>query len=124
MKTSRVQAADRFDNTEFSNEVVDGRALPIYSAYTCPGCATRIGFFQDGARRRRTNLASDLAKQFDEFARKEALDTEDYLDWICPKCRLAARVYVRFWAGGRHGDCGMTLLSVIEMPTGYRDSER
>lgn len=121
MNIFKVQAADRFDNTEFTNEVEDGRARSIYSAYTCPGCATPIGFhkrdFQDGARQQRTNLASGVATRFDEFARTNGIGTDDFLDWICPKCRLAARVYVQFWAGGRHGDCGITLLTVIEAQT-------
>lgn len=118
MKIISVKAAERFDNTEFSNEVVDGRALSIYSAYTCPRCATHVGFqkrdFESGARQHRSNLQPEVARSFDEFAQRHLSDLRDFLDWVCPKCGLAARVYVRFWAGGKHGDHGVILISVIE----------
>ncbi len=118
MKISTIQATERFENTEFSNEVVDGMALPLTTAYTCSQCGTQVGFhkldFESGARQCRSNLEIGVAKLFDEFAQEHVTDTRDFLDWVCPKCGLPARVYVRFWAGGRHGDAGVTLLTVVE----------
>jgi rubredoxin len=115
---STIQATDRFENTEFSNEVLDGMALPLTTAYTCSQCGTQIGFhkrdFETGAREHRSNLKPGVARLLDEFAREHIPDTRDFLDWVCPQCGLAARVYVRFWAGGKHGDAGVSLLSVIE----------
>ena len=118
MKITSVKAGERFDNTEFSNEIVDGRALSIYTAYTCPHCTAQIGFqkqdFESGARQRHSNLQPEVARSFDEFAQEHLSDLHDFLDWVCPKCRLAARVYVRYWSGGKHGDHGVILMSVIE----------
>jgi hypothetical protein len=118
VKISSIQAADRFPNTEFSNEVVDGMALPLTTAYTCSQCSTQIGFhkrdFESGARQHRSNLEPGVARMFDEFAHEHMPDARDYLDWACPRCGLAARVYVRFWAGGKHGDAGVSLLTVVE----------
>src|SRR5689334_11584307 len=106
MKITSVKAEERFDNTEFSNEVVDGKALSIYSCYTCPYCATRIRFqkhdFESSARQRHSNLHPAVAASFDEFARQHLSSLDDFLDWVCSSCGLAARVYARFWAGGKH----------------------
>ncbi len=121
MKISTIQATDRFENTEFSNEVVDGMALPLTTAYTCSQCGTQIGFhkrdFESGAREHRSNLEPGVARLLDEFAREHITDTQDFLDWVCPQCGLAARVYVRFWAGGKHGDAGVSLVTVLEAQT-------
>ncbi len=118
MKISTIQATERFENTAFSNEVVDGMALPLTTAYTCSQCGTQIGFhkrdFEAGARQHRSNLERAVSAQFDEFAHEHMPDARDFLDWICPHCGLAARVYVRFWAGGKHGDAGIRLLTVLE----------
>jgi rubredoxin len=120
VKITSVKAAERFDNTKFSNEVVDGRALSIYAAYTCPQCGVRIGFqkdnFERALRQDRTNLTPGVARCFDEFAREYLRNLRDYLDWICPSCGLATRVYIQYWAGGKHGDHGIDLIAVIETP--------
>lgn len=93
-------------------------ALPLTTAYTCSQCATQVGFhkhdFETGARQHRSNLAPGVARRFDEFAREHVNNAQDFLDWACPQCGLAVRVYVRFWAGGKHGDAGVSLLTVIE----------
>ena len=120
MKIASVKATERFDNTEFSNQIVDGSALSIYTAYTCPNCEEQVGFqkrnFEDAVKQRRTNLAPDIAKHFDEFAREHVARADHYLDWICPGCGLSVRVYLQVWAGGRHGDSGVDLVTVIEAP--------
>ncbi len=120
VKIASVKATERFDNTEFSNQIVDGTALSVYAAYTCPSCEERIGFqkrnFEDAANQNRTNLAPDMAKRFDEFARQHLAGKDHYLDWVCPSCGLSVRVYLQVWAGGRHGDSGVNLVTVIEAP--------
>ena len=118
MKITSVQAAERFDNTEFSNEVVDGMALPLTASYTCPRCATQIGFakrdFEQSSHERRSNLDAELQRCFDDYAREHSVTARDFLDWLCPSCGMASRVYVQLWAGGKHGDCGARLLVVLE----------
>ena len=119
MKITCVKAADRFDNTEFSSEVVDGVALSIYTAYTCPQCGVRIGFqksdFERHTRQHYSNVAPETGRCFDEFAREHLSDVREYLDWVCPRCELPTRVYFQLWAGGRHGDHGISLRTVLEV---------
>ena len=118
MEISSIQAADRFENTEFGNEVLDGVALPLTTTYTCSQCDTQIGFhkrdFECGARENCSKLEPGIARLFDQFAHEAMPDARDYLDRACPRCGLAARVCVRFWAGGNHGDVGVSLLTVVE----------
>ena len=57
MKITSVNADARFDNTEFSDEIVDGRARWIHSTYTCPACGLQIAFkeaFRTALRQNRT----------------------------------------------------------------------
>jgi hypothetical protein len=118
VKIASVKATERFDSTEFSNQVADGMALSMYAAYTCPRCEERIGFqkrnFEDAVVQSRTNLAPDISNRFDEFAIEHLGRANHYLDWICPGCGLSVRVYLQVWAGGRHGDSGIDLAAVIE----------
>jgi len=121
MKIANVKANERFDQTEFSDEVTDGRALSIYSACTCPNCSRKIGFqksdFLNMQHPSRTNLSTEVAARFDAFAREHFPDLRGFLDWNCPGCRLAARVYVRFVLLGK-GMLHIFLEPVIEtMPS-------
>lgn len=50
-----------------------------------------------------------------DFVEIAGIETCEYLDWYCPKCRLPARVYFKQWAGGRHGDTGINIITVIEL---------
>jgi hypothetical protein len=119
MKIYTIRANERFENTEFSNVILDGMALPLTTAYTCSKCGTQIGFrkhdFEAGAPKHRSNLEPRVARLLDEFAREHITGLRDFLDWACPHCGLAARVYVRFWAGGKHGDAGVSLVTVLEV---------
>jgi len=117
MEITTVNAADRFDNVEFDDSTWDGTARSIYSVYTCPRCGERICFekrnFENAKRRHQTNLLPDIARCFDELAAENARRMQDFLDWYCPTCGLAARVYVEFWAGGRY-EGGVKLATVFE----------
>jgi hypothetical protein len=118
MALTGVKASERFDNAAFENVVEDGMARPLHATYTCPRCGERLGFqkrnFENARRRPHTNLSPEVASCFDEFARSHVGCGRDYLDWLCPKCRLAARVFIEFWAGGRHGHNGFNLITIIE----------
>ena len=118
VKITSVQSAERFDNTEFSNEVVDGMALPLTAAYTCPQCGAQVGFhksdFPQLSFQRHSNLQPELERAFDDYAREHAVTARDFLDGLCPSCRMAVRVYVKIWAGGNHGDSGARLAIVLE----------
>lgn len=121
MEVTCVKAAERFDNVELDNAVdwLDKTAKSIYAIYTCPRCGEKIRFQKDDfqkawTRHDWTNLPQDVARSFDQYAHEHGLDSKHYLDWQCPKCNLAARVLVEPWAGGRHGDAGFDLHSVLE----------
>ena len=115
MNISNVKANQRFDQTEFNNVALDGQARSIYAIYTCPNCQEQIRFQKSNFERtRHTNLAPEIEGLFDSFALNHLSDSNHFIDWLCPKCRLAARVYFRTWVGGRHGDYGIDLTEVIE----------
>lgn len=118
MKIEAVDAEARFDNTAFSNEIIDGRALPLTAAYTCPQCGEQVGFqkrdFEHRAERQVSNLSVSIQRSFNEWASQNGQAGNPFLDWACPGCGLAVRVYARPWAGGRHGDSGVDLAVVLE----------
>ena len=119
MKIDAVVAEARFDNTAFSNEIIDGRALPLTAAYKCPRCGERVGFnkrdFEDRAQRQLSNLSPSVQLLFNEWASKNGQAGRPFLDWACPGCPLTVRVYAHPWAGGRHGDSGVDLTVVLEV---------
>jgi rubredoxin len=122
MKISCVDASERFDNTEFNNVIVDGRATSMYSVYACPQCREKIGFekihFEHAIRSQHSNLPPGISSDFDiEGVRTSTSNTAHFLDWLCPKCGLASRVYFRVWVGGRHGDAGISLATILEAVT-------
>jgi len=118
MLITQVEAAERFDSVAFSSEIIDGRTTSMYTCYRCPRCGERIQFtrrdFEERAPRRLSNLPSEAALEIDAWAARSALGDAPFLDWVCPACSLPARVYVQPWAGGRHGDHGVKLLTVVE----------
>ncbi|MBF0595195.1 MAG: hypothetical protein HQL22_09530 [Candidatus Omnitrophica bacterium] len=118
MQIKICNAAERFNNISFSNEVTTGMSMSVFSTYTCPQCAEKIGFTKDHFEKRSklnfSNLSSEYRLEFDAWEKKNKMGENYYLDWHCPKCNLAARVYIKFWAGGRHGDAGVNLLQVLE----------
>lgn len=118
MKIDAVGADSRFDNTAFSNEIIDGRALPLTAFYTCPRCGERVGFnkrdFEHRAERRVSNLSPSIQRLFNEWAAQNGQAGRPFLDWACPGCALAIRVYAHPWVGGRHGDFGVALTVVLE----------
>ena len=118
MAIETVTADSRFDTTEFSTEIIDGQSGPLTTTYTCPVCSERIGFskehFDRRAERQASNLPPDTQRLFSDWASQNGEAGNRFLDWQCPGCGLAARVYARFWAGGRHGDSGVVLSVVLE----------
>ena len=117
MNVRAIPAEARFDNTVFSSEVDDGTALPIYATYTCPRCSEHVGFrkdhFESRAARKLSNLTRAQQAVIDTWASDNGCAGKAFLDWHCPGCGLAARVYIEHWAGGR-ADAGANLKIVIE----------
>ena len=115
-----IDPLDRFTNTTFSNEVFGGASMSSVATYSCPSCGTRIGFHRrdfEAAGERRSNLAEPLQRCLDAYAAGHPALGSDFVDWLCPSCGKAARVYVELWAGGKHGDRGANLLAVLECDT-------
>jgi rubredoxin len=119
MKLEVVNVERRFDQTAFSTEIIDGRALSLTATYTCPRCAERVAFSKENFERRaasqRSNLEATLQRLLNEWASRNGEAGHPFLDWRCPGCGLATRVYAQPWAGGRHGDSGVNLTSVLEV---------
>jgi len=118
MAVNAIPADARFDNVAFSSEIDDGTALPIYATYTCPRCSERISFrkahFESRSLRKFSNLPASQQAAIDQWAAQNGHSGEAFLDWLCPRCALAARVYVQHWAGGR-ADAGANLKVVVEL---------
>jgi uncharacterized Zn finger protein (UPF0148 family) len=120
MSTIQVSATDRFDEVALSTEILDGRVAPLHTVYTCPSCGEQVSFsrmdFESRGRRETSNLASQHSQVMSALAQTVGVGGDMYLDWYCPKCRLPARAYFRQWAGGHHGDSGINIITVIELP--------
>jgi hypothetical protein len=118
MTVNATPAEARFDSVAFSSEVDDGVALSIYATYTCPRCSERIAFrkdhFESRALRGFSNLSAAQQTAFDAWADQNGHVGKPFLDWQCPRCALAARVYIQLWAGGR-ADAGANLQVVLEL---------
>jgi predicted RNA-binding Zn-ribbon protein involved in translation (DUF1610 family) len=112
-----VPPGERFDNTAFSNVYSDGTALPLTATYTCPRCGEGVRatkqHFERRAERRVTNLDAAYARAIDAWAKQEGYEPARYLDWPCPGCGLAVRVYAEWWYAG-WGDMGVDLKVVVE----------
>lgn len=122
MKIRFVPADERFDQTAFSNEVVHGEVLGIHTLWRCPRCPQQVRFskeqFEVRARQRVSNLDVPMRAAFDAWAERHGEASAPFLDWVCPGCGMASRVYVHPWAGGRHGDAGVNLGTVLEIADG------
>jgi hypothetical protein len=112
-----VTPASRFDSISFSNEIIDGRSLPPTATYRCPNCDQRVGLTRanvETAPRRVSNFDAEIAGLFDKEAEARGHAGLGFLDWRCPGCSMRVRVYVRTWAGGKHGDAGADLIEIVE----------
>lgn len=120
MSTIQVSATERFDIVALSTEIFDGRVTPLHTIYTCPLCREEVSFsrydFESRGRRETSNLSDEHSTVISALAQASGVGSEEYLDWYCPKCHLPVRVYFRHWAGGRHGDSGIDIITVIELP--------
>ena len=118
MKIEAVPASLRFEQTGFSNEIVQGRANWLTTTWRCPRCGDRVAFskanFEERAARRVSNLPPEIQHAFDAWASAHSEGGRPFLDWTCPGCGLPARVYAHPWAGGRSGDQGIDLGQVLE----------
>lgn len=118
MKIIESNSAERFDNTSFSNVVVGGKVLPLDSTYTCPKCGKELDFTKTSIQERSQLKISKLSKEyqlaFDNYAYQHLLNNLFFLDWCCAKCKTPTRVYVKHWTGGRRGDSGLDIVTVLE----------
>jgi rubredoxin len=119
MSSIQVSATERFDEVALSSEIVDGRVGSLHTIYTCPLCREKVSFsrddFESRGRRETSNLSTEHSAAISDLAQASDVGDNEYLDWYCPKCRLPVRAYFRQWAGGRHGDSGIDIITVIEL---------
>ena len=118
MPAIQVSATERFDEVSMSTEILEGRVTPLHTLYTCPQCGEKVSFsrtdFESRGRRQTSNLSEVHSSAISALAQETGFGADEYLDWYCPTCRLPTRAYFRQWAGGRHGDSGVDIISVVE----------
>jgi hypothetical protein len=85
MNIEAIAAASRFDDTAFSNEIIEGGALPLTATYTCPRCSEQVGFakqnFEHRAQRQLSNLPPPIQRFFNEWASQNGQAGNPFLDW-------------------------------------------
>ena len=86
--------------------------------YRCPDCKIEIGFkdkdFQKHSRSNFSNLNKTDSILFDRFVVDSKLKAESYIDFYCPTCNKATRIYFSDGYGGRHGDYGVNIDFAIK----------
>ena len=78
----------RFDANE---KPLSERTIPV--VYSCKKCENSISFkpedFEKHNKSEKTNLTLNDKKAFEEYIRKQELENFSFLDFYCPKCKLA-----------------------------------
>ena len=120
-----LDASERLTKNYFSNEVED---TELRSFYECPRCHEKIGFerknFEKHYEANFTNLSSEDARRIDAFIAAQPFKPGSFLDFYCPCCHLAVRLYFSFWAGGKHGDNGFDIHKIVEFDSTSRLTNR
>ena len=84
----------------------------------CPTCDETVSLaFKDLEKHQQSdysNLTDDKQKSINEFVELNLKEVPNsFLDFICPNCKTPIRLYYESWAGGRHGEYGYELKTVI-----------
>ena len=133
-----VNPVERFSRLSFPglSERFSPEDPPIdvtdYTTYECDRCSKQIRLdlhsFKNAMVQPVTNLSQDDERQmtkalgrtrsyirewFPSRARKDGLGADRFLDWYCPGCGRAVRVYFSSWAGGK-GDFFVDVLKLLE----------
>lgn len=101
---------ERFKSTD--GPVYDPHVFePI--TYCCHSCEFEIQFgdkdFQKHSHSNFSNLNSRDADLIDDFVKNSKLDVDSFLDFYCPTCKKATRIYFTDGYGGKHGDYQVTI---------------
>ncbi len=102
--SSSPRPTDRFNPNDLS--VYEPTTFePI--TYRCLFCKNEISFrnqdFQKHSKSNFSNLNIDDSKLLDKFIAKNNIKTESFIDFYCPKCKKATRLYYIDSYGGKHG---------------------
>jgi ribosomal protein S27E len=122
MKIVKTDPALRFETTGLCDDVMPCDAGwesgPLYTKYVCPECKDGVVFTKSdlyaACDQATTTLEPSIASQFDSFAESAGIKVKGFLDWVCPTCRMACRIYLHAWAGGRHGAGGVDIVALLE----------
>lgn len=75
--------------------------------YRCPECKSEIEFsdkdFEKHKRSSFSNLQESEIALINEFLERNKLNAESFLDFYCPGCRKATRIYFSTGYTGNHG---------------------
>ena len=90
--------------------------IPDYTVYACPKCPQQLQFrlhnFEDAARQPRSRLSADDDRKMSK-AHGKLKTGEHFLDWYCPGCGQAVRVYYLWYVADR-GIFFVELTRVLE----------
>lgn len=85
--------------------------------YHCSDCQYNVEFtiekFSKHFHLTFSNLDGDDQIAFNEFSRINRIDIESFLDFYCPRCRKAVRVFFEGGVAGR-GEFFLSLTTVLE----------
>ena len=84
----------------------------------CPSCEAKTSIaFKDLEKHQFSNfsnLTEDKQNMINEFVKLNFKKVPNsFLDYNCPNCHSSIRLYYESWAGGRHGENGYELKTVI-----------
>jgi len=104
------------NKTHFSN-YEDYKTYPTANL-KCPSCKVKISIaFKDLEKHQLSNcsnLAEEKQKLINEFVKLNMQKIPNsFLDYVCPNCNSSVRLYYNSWAGGRHGENGYELETII-----------
>jgi len=104
------------DKTEFNSQV-DFDSHPS-ADLKCLNCNTRISItFRDLKKHQHsdfTNLSEQDAEKISDFIKENLTQIPNsFIDYYCPNCGIPTKILYESWAGGKHGEFGFDLKSVI-----------
>ena len=110
------EAKDVFDKVDY--EADEDWQISPQTLYQCSVCGETIAFsltdLDKHAFSKFTNLSAEDSAQIEILINESKVQGfNSFIDFYCPKCKKAIRVYYQSWAGGRYTN-GHKLLFLVD----------
>jgi len=106
----------KYCNKWYFNNEQDHQTYPT-SDVACPNCQTKTSVnFKDLEKHQHSNfsnLKTDDQNEIAELAKRIPGLPNSFLDYYCPNCQTATRIYYESWGGGKHGEHGFLLQNIL-----------